>query len=103
MYAIINDRGRQYKVREGELLRVDLLPLEKGAAVVFDKVLLVGKDGGLKVGAPTVAGAKVTGVLENQAKGLKTVAYRRIQTNRHKVRTGHRTQYSLVKIGKIEG
>jgi len=64
-YAIINDRGRQYKVREGEQLRVDRLDLKEGSAVTFDKVLLVGADGSIKTGQPTVAGAKVTGIGEH--------------------------------------
>jgi len=103
MYAIVNDRGHQYKVREGEVVRVDLLPAEKGAAVTFDHVLLVGKDNGIKVGNPQVAGARVTGVVEEHVKGAKTVSRRRIWTNKHVVRHGHRTKYSLVKIQKIEG
>lgn len=103
MYAIVNDRGHQYKVREGEVVRVDLLPAEKGAAVTFDHVLLVGKDSGIKVGNPQVAGARVTGVVEEHVKGAKTVSRRRIWTNKHVVRHGHRTKYSLVKIQKIEG
>lgn len=103
MYAIVNDRGHQYKVREGEVVRVDLLPLEKGAKVTFDQVLLVGKDGAVKVGSPQVSGAKVTGVLEDNVKGEKTVSRRRIWTNKHVVRHGHRVKYSMVKIQKIEG
>lgn len=102
MYAIVKDRGQQYKVREGELLRVAKLPLEAGAGVQFDEVLLVGKEGEVVVGHPRVAGAKVQGVLEAHLKGEKTVSRRRIWTNKHVVRRGHRTQYSMVKILKIE-
>ena len=103
MYAIVNDRGHQYKVREGELVRVDLLPVDKGAKVTFDLVLLLGKEGAVKVGNPGVAGAKVTGVLEDHVKGAKTISRRRVWTNKHVVRHGHRVQYSMVKIQKIEG
>lgn len=104
MYAILNDRGHQYKVREGELLQVAVLTAKKGAAVTFDQVLLVGQDGGqVKVGAPTVAGARVTGVLEDHVKGEKTLSHRRIRTNSMATRQGHRTQYSVIRIQKIEG
>ena len=104
MYAILSDRGRQYKVREGEVLRVDALTAEKGAAVTFDKVLLVGQDGGqVKVGSPVVGGAKVTGVVEDHIKGEKTIAHHRVMTNSLGRRKGHRTKYSLIKIQKIEG
>lgn len=103
MYAIVSDRGRQFKVREGEVVRVDRLPLEKGATVTFDQVLLVGKDAAVRVGNPRVAGARVTGVLEDQVQGEKLIALHRILTHKHVVRRGHRSQYSLVKIQKIEG
>ena len=103
MYAIVNDRGHQYKAREGEVLRVDRLQVDKGAKVTFEHVLLVGKDGAVKVGNPSVAGARVTGVLEDHVKGAKTISRRRIWTNKHVVRHGHRRQFSLVKIEKIEG
>ena len=102
MYAILSDRGRQYKVKEGELLRVDRLPLEEGAPVTFEHVLLVDRDGALHIGNPKLAGGRVTGVLEAQRKGEKLIARRRIWTNKHVVRHGHRTQYSLVRIQKIE-
>ncbi len=102
MYAIINDRGHQYKVREGDLLRVDKLTAKAGSPVTFDEVLLVGKDAGVQVGTPRVAGARVTGTVETEAKGEKLIAMRRIRTNKKIVRQGHRTQYSMVRIQKIE-
>jgi len=103
MYAIVNDRGHQYKVREGELVRVNLLPVDKGAQVTFGQVLFLGTGGTVKVGNPEVIGAKVTGVLEDHVKGVKTISRRRIWTNKHVVRQGHRVKYSMVKIQKIEG
>ena len=103
MYAILNDRGHQYKVTEGELLQVAKLPGAKGAEVAFDKVLLVGGEGGsVKVGTPTVAGAKVTGVVEDHVKGEKTIHHHRVRTNSLGRRKGHRTQYTVVRINKIE-
>ena len=104
MYAILNDRGRQYKVKEGDLLHVDHMSAEKGATVTFDKVLLVGGEGGqVKVGAPTVSGAKITGVVQAQVKGEKLIAHHRVRTNSLGRRRGHRTQYTVVKIDKITG
>ena len=104
MYAILNDRGHQYKVREGDLLQVDALSLDKGAAVTFDQVLLVGQEGGqVKIGAPHVPGARVTGTLEDHVKGPKVIAHHRVWTNSKARRRGHRTRYSVVRIGKIEG
>lgn len=103
MYAIISDRGHQYKVREGDLLRVDKLAVKTGSQVTFDEVLLVGRDAEVQVGTPRVAGARVTGTVESERKGEKLIALRRIRTNKKTVRQGHRTQYSVVRIEKIEG
>ena len=103
MYAILNDRGRQYKVKEGDLLQVDKMEAEKGSAVTFDQVLLVGQDGGsVKIGTPSVAGAKVTGVLEDHTLGEKLIAHHRVMTNSLGRRRGHRTKYSVIRIQKIE-
>jgi large subunit ribosomal protein L21 len=102
MYAILNDRGRQHKVTEGQLVQLDKLSAEKGATVTFDKVLLVGGEGGsVKVGSPTVAGAKVTGEVVDHVKGEKTISHHRVQTNSLGTRRGHRTQYTVVKITAI--
>ncbi len=104
MYAILNDRGHQYQVREGDLLQVDQLKAEKGAVVTFEEVLLVGGDDGqVKVGTPTVAGAKVTGVVEDLTKGEKTISYHRVWTNSLGRRRGHRTKYSVIRIQQIVG
>ena len=103
MYAILNDRGRQYKVQEGDLLQVDQLSAKKGDAISFDQILLLGLEGGqVKIGAPNVAGAKVSGVVEDHTKGEKTIAHHRVRTNSLGRRRGHRTKYSVVRIQKIE-
>ena len=83
MYAILNDRGRQYKVQAGELVQIDALNSAKvGDKVTFDKVLLVGGDsGGVKVGSPLVSGASVTGEVIEHTKGEKLIAHHRVRTN----------------------
>jgi large subunit ribosomal protein L21 len=104
MYAILNDRGHQYKVQEGDLLLIDEMSAEKGAAVTFGEVLLLGQeDGKVKVGTPAVAGAKVTGVVEEHVKGEKLIAHHRVMTNSLGRRRGHRTKYTVVRIEKIVG
>ena len=103
-FAIINDRGRQFKVREGEALRLDLLKCKDGAEVTFKEVLLVGSASGVKSGRPFVSGASVTGVVSTaDIKGDKTIAHRRVRTNSAGTRSGHRARYSVVKITKING
>jgi large subunit ribosomal protein L21 len=104
MYAILNDRGRQYKVREGELVQVDALGAEKGTTITLDQVLLVGQDSGeVKIGAPHVPGARVTAVVEDHILGPKLIAHHRVWTNSLGRRRGHRSKYSVLRIQKIEG
>lgn len=100
MYAIIATGGKQYKVSEGDVIRVEKLEAEAGETVTFDQVLAV-NDGELKVGAPTVAGAAVTGTVEKQGKAKKVIVYKyKRKTGYHK-KNGHRQLYTQVKIDKI--
>lgn len=99
MYAIIATGGKQYKVEEGDVIRVEKLDVEEGNSVTFDKVVAV-KDADLKVGADA-AGAKVTGTVTTQGKGRKTVVYKyKRKTGYHK-KNGHRQLYTEVKIDSI--
>ena len=70
MFAIIETCGKQYKVSEGDVIRTDLLESEVGSDVTFDRVILAGSGDDLKVGAPTVEGASVTGTVLRQAKDI---------------------------------
>lgn len=100
MYAIIATGGKQYKVSEGDVIRVEKLAAEAGETVTFDQVLAV-SDGELKVGAPTVAGAAVTGTVEKQGKAKKVIVYKyKRKTGYHK-KNGHRQLFTQVKIDKI--
>ncbi len=101
MYAIISDSGRQYTVREGDVLVVDYREAEKGSTIDFDNVLAVSGDAGLTVGTPTVSGAKVSAEVIGPKLGKKLVVqkFRRRKNSRRK--TGHRQMHLEVKIGKI--
>ncbi|MGE4159614.1 MAG: 50S ribosomal protein L21 [Planctomycetota bacterium] len=99
MEAVVRHKGQQYRVKEGDVLLVDLLDLAKGANFDFEDVLLRGTD----IGTPTVKGAKVTAtVVEPLWKDKKviTLKYRRRKANSRRIR-GHRQKYSLVKVTKI--
>ncbi|MGN0413443.1 MAG: 50S ribosomal protein L21 [Lachnospiraceae bacterium] len=101
MYAIIATGGKQYKVSEGDEIRVEKLDAEVGSAVTFDQVVAI-SDGSLKVGAD-VASATVTGTVVNQGKGKKVIVYKyKRKTGYHK-KNGHRQAYTQVKIEKING
>lgn len=100
MYAIIATGGKQYKVCEGDIVKVEKLGVETGETYTFNEVLAV-KDADLKIGTPTVAGATVTGTVIENGKGKKVVVYKyKRKTGYHK-KNGHRQQYTAVKIDKI--
>jgi len=104
MYAIISDGGRQYKVEEGQELAVDFRDCSVGDKLTFDRVLAVssGKDD-LKLGAPTVAGAKVEAEVLGAAKGDKLVVQKLRRRKNFRKKFGHRSIYTRVKIAKISG
>lgn len=101
MYAIIKTGGKQYKVSEGDLVRVEKLAYEVGDTVDFDQVLLVSNDGELKVGSPVVEGAKVSATVEDQNKDKKIVVYKYKPKKQYRKKHGHRQPYTLVKINSI--
>ena len=101
MYAIIAAGGKQYRVSEGDVIRVEKLGVEAGETVTFDEVLVVNNDGDMKVGAPVVEGATVTGTVEANGRARKVIVYKyKRKTGYHK-KNGHRQAYTQVKIEKI--
>lgn len=102
MYAVIKTGGKQYRVREGQVLRIESLNAEAGDAIEFDEVLMVGEGSDIKVGTPVVEGAKVSATVEANGRGKKvTIIKFRRRKNRSKTKQGHRQNYTEVKIGKI--
>ena len=101
MYAIIATGGKQYKVSEGDVLKVEKLNAATGDTVTFDQVVAV-SDNGLKVGAD-VANATVSATVVGEGKGKKVIVYKyKRKTGYHK-KNGHRQPYTQVKIEKING
>ena len=99
MYAIIATGGKQYKVAEGDVIRVEKLDVEAGNTVTFDQVVAV-KDADLKVGAD-VANATVTATVMDQGKGKKVIVYKYKRKTGYHNKNGHRQAYTEVKIDKI--
>ena len=100
MYAVIVSGGKQYKVSEGDVIRVEKLEVEEGAKVSFAQVLLI-NDGSLKIGTPTVQGAKVSGTVLQNGKGKKVIVYRYKRKSGYHKKNGHRQLFTEVKIDKI--
>ncbi|MEL6431100.1 MAG: 50S ribosomal protein L21 [Planctomycetota bacterium] len=104
MYAIISDRNQQATVRVGDEILCDLMgEAERGSTITFDEVLLVGGEGGVKIGKPTVAGAKVTGEVLGGDRGKKIVVFRFKRRKNVRVKRGHRQSYTRVRITDIAG
>ncbi|MEE1197521.1 MAG: 50S ribosomal protein L21 [Lachnospiraceae bacterium] len=99
MYAIIATGGKQYKVAEGDIIKVEKLGVEAGETVTFENVLAVSNDG-LKVGAD-VAGATVTASVIDNAKAKKVIVYKYKRKSGYHKKNGHRQCYTKVKIEKI--
>ena len=100
MYAVIVSGGKQYKVSEGDVIRVEKLEVEEGAKISFDQVLLI-NDGPLQIGPPTVKGAKVSGTVLQNGKGKKVIVYRYKRKSGYHKKNGHRQLFTEVKIEKI--
>jgi large subunit ribosomal protein L21 len=103
MFAVIVSGGKQYRVQEGQTLKVEKLTAEAGAAVDFDRVLLVSNGDDVKVGAPVVEGAKVSAEVVSHGRGdkVKIIKFRR--RKHHMKRQGHRQWFTEVKITGING
>ena len=100
MYAIIATGGKQYKVAEGDVIRVEKLDVEAGSTYSFDQVLAVSGET-FTIGTPTVAGASVTATVVGNGKAKKVIVYKyKRKTGYHK-KNGHRQLYTQVKIEKI--
>jgi large subunit ribosomal protein L21 len=103
MYAVISTGGKQYRVSEGSVLRIEKLEAEVGANVEFDKVLMVGQGDQVKLGAPLLDGGKVTATVQSHGKGDKKVIVK-FRRRKHYLRQGtHRQTYTEVKVTGIVG
>lgn len=101
-YAIVESGGKQYKAVEGSIIEVDLLPLDAGDAVTLDSVLLTVEDGKVSVGTPTVKGVCVKTTVVGHEKGPKVVIFKYRPKKHFRVKTGHRQQYTHLKVESIE-
>ncbi|MBI2239280.1 MAG: 50S ribosomal protein L21 [Magnetospirillum gryphiswaldense] len=97
MFAVIQTGGKQYKVANGDVIRVEKLAGEAGGSVVLDQVLMVGE----KIGAPLVAGAKVTAEVVAQARGPKLIVFKKRRRQNSRRKNGHRQDITILRITDI--
>jgi large subunit ribosomal protein L21 len=102
MYAVIQTGGKQYRVSEGDVVRVELLEKEPKQSVVFDRVLLVAKDDDLKVGQPIVVGATVEAEVVRHDRSKKVVIFKKKRTTTYQRTQGHRQGFTEVRIKGIK-
>ena len=102
MYAVVRDRGAQYRVEQGQTLDVALMEAEPGTEIVLAEVLLVGDTDDVKIGAPLVENARVVAEVVGEARGEKIIVFKYKRKKRYRRRTGHRQDYTRIAIKTIE-
>ena len=101
MYAVIETGGKQYKVSEGDTIFIEKLGTEEGESVTFDKVLIIGNDENVTIGAPTVEGATVEAKVVKNGKAKKIYVFKMKRKKNYRRKKGHRQPYTKVEISKI--
>ena len=101
MFAVIRTGGKQYRVAENDVIRVEKLDGEAGGEVTFKEVLMVGGEGESKVGAPLVDGATVTAELVEQMRDKKVIIFKKRRRQNSRRKNGHRQHLSVVRIKSI--
>lgn len=100
-YAIIRSGGKQFRVEEGATLRVPLIRQEVGQAVELEALVVSDADGGVKIGAPLVDGARIAATIVDHGRGEKILVFKKKRRKQYKRRQGHRQDYTTVKIDSI--
>ena len=102
-FAVINTGGKQYKVAQGDVLKVEKISdtIKVGDKVTFDQVLLVDDGASTKIGTPTVAGSKVEAVIKEIGRNQKVIVIKYKQKSRYFKKNGHRQPYSKVEITSV--
>ena len=103
MYAVIESGGKQHRVEPGEVLKLEKLEAEAGATVDFDKVMLIGEAGDIKIGTPYVEGGKVSAEVVAHGRHDKVTIVKMKRRKHYRRQAGHRQWFTQVKITDISG
>ena len=103
MYAVIKTGGKQYKVKEGDVITVEKIKKQAGEKVVFDEVLMIGEGKKIEIGTPYLDAAKVYGYVVENGKGDKVIIYKYKPKKDYRKKQGHRQPYTLVEITAVAG
>ena len=102
MYAVIASGGKQYKVQEGEILKVEKIDGQVGSEVAFDQVLLLSDGEAVKIGQPTLADVAVRGHIVEQGRVKKILVFKYKRRKRYRRKQGHRQPFTAIKIDSIQ-
>jgi large subunit ribosomal protein L21 len=102
MYAVVRTGGKQMRVSPGDVVAIEMVAGNPGDRIELPDVLLIGGEG-VRVGKPTVAGAKVIATIEGESRGPKVRGFKHKHRKRYRLRLGHRQHYTSVRIESIEG
>ena len=102
MFAVIRSGGKQHQVALGEIIKLDKINADQGSVFETKEILLINKEGSIKIGTPLVEGASVKGTILNQVQGKKVIIFKRRRRKGYRRKNGHRQDYTLVKISSIE-
>ena len=103
MYAVIKTGGKQYRVGEGDLLRVEKIEGEIGEIVEFEEILMIANGERVEIGRPVLNDSKVVGEIVEQGKGKKVIVFKSKRRKGYSKKQGHRQQYTVLKIKEIKG
>ena len=101
MFAVLNTGGKQYKVSQGDLIKVEKLESDVGDKVTLSQVLMVGEGEDVKVGSPYVSNCKITGEVVEQGKGAKIIVFKKKRRKGYRRKNGHRQRFTQLKITEI--
>jgi large subunit ribosomal protein L21 len=102
MYAVVNTGGKQYKVQQGEVLKVEKIPGDIGSPVTFDRVLMVSDGENVSIGRPVLKDIAVEGHIVEQGKAKKILVFKYKKRKRYRRKQGHRQEFTAVKIDSIK-
>jgi large subunit ribosomal protein L21 len=102
MYAVIETGGKQYRVKAGDEIDIELLPVADDEKIVFDRVLMAGEEGDVQVGTPTLEGATVNATLVREFRGPKVLVFKMKRRKGYRRKNGHRQNLLRVRIQDIQ-
>lgn len=102
MFAVVKTGGKQYKVAQGDIIQVEKLPAEEGKSVDLTEVLMLCDDGKVTVGAPMVAGAKITAEVVSQSRTRKLIIFKKKRRQNYRRKNHHRQSFTVLKITAIK-